>query len=51
MRANDVAAIAYSGLMKRKKIIIPGKMNNFLVFSIRFMPRSIATFMCRYLNE
>lgn len=51
MRANDVAAIAYSGLMKRKKIIIPGKMNNFLVFSIRFMPRSIATFICQYLNE
>jgi short-subunit dehydrogenase len=51
MKAEDVAQVAYSGLMKRKKIIIPGKMNNILVFSIRFIPRSIAALICRYLNK
>lgn len=33
MNAKDVAEIAYSGLMKRKRIIIPGYINNFKVSS------------------
>lgn len=51
MNAKDVAEIAYSGLMKRKRIIIPGYINNFLAFSTRLIPRSFAALICRYLNK
>jgi len=51
MNAKDVAAIAYSGLMKRKRIIIPGYINNILSFSTRLIPRSFAASICRYLNK
>ncbi len=51
MNATDVAEIAYSGLIKGKKIIIPGLMNKITTFSTRFTPRSLSTLICRYLNQ
>ncbi|WMJ80826.1 SDR family oxidoreductase [Clostridium sp. MB40-C1] len=40
MSAKKVAEIAYEGLMKNKKIIIPGTLNKFLVFMSKIIPRS-----------
>jgi short-subunit dehydrogenase len=51
MNAAEVAEIGFAGLMKRKKIIIPGFMNKFLVFSTRLMPRSLLVLILRYLNQ
>ena len=51
MNAAKVAEIGFSGLMKRKKIIIPGFMNKFLAFNTRLMPRSLLVLILRYLNH
>ena len=51
MNATEVAEIAYSGLIKGKKIIIPGLMNKISTFSTRFIPRSLSTLICRRLNQ
>jgi len=51
MNAAEVAEIGFSGLMKRKKIIIPGFMNKLLAFNSRFMPRSLSVLILRYLNQ
>lgn len=51
MNSTEVAKIAYSGLIKGKKIIIPGLMNKISAFSTRFTPRSLSTLICRYLNQ
>lgn len=44
-----VAKIAYEGLRKNKRIIIPGMMNKFQIFMLRFTPRKMATFIMRKL--
>src|SRR5574341_432083 len=41
MEPREVAAIAYRGLMKNKKIIVPGFYNRMLVLSIPFTPGKI----------
>ncbi|MBS3125291.1 SDR family oxidoreductase [Candidatus Woesearchaeota archaeon] len=41
MTAQQVAQEGYRGLMKNKKLIIPGLKNKFLVFIARFLPRGI----------
>ena len=41
MEPREVAAIAYRGLMKNKKIIVPGFYNRILVLSIPFTPGKI----------
>ncbi len=51
MSAAEVAEIGFSGLMKGKKIIIPGLMNKLLAFSVRFTPRSIMVLIIRSLNQ
>jgi short-subunit dehydrogenase len=51
MSAAEVAEIAFSGLMKGKKIIIPGLMNKLLAFSVRFTPRSVLVLITRSLNQ
>jgi short-subunit dehydrogenase len=51
MSAAEVAEIGFSGLMKGKKIIIPGLMNKLLAFSVRFTPRSVLVLITRSLNQ
>jgi short-subunit dehydrogenase len=51
MNAAEVAEIGFSGLMKGKKIIIPGLMNKLIAFSVRFTPRSVVILIARLLNQ
>jgi uncharacterized protein len=51
MKPDEVAEIAFAGLMNRKRIIIPGFMNKLLAFSTRFNPRSLSVLTLRYLNR
>ena len=51
MTAAKVAEAGFSGLMNRKKIIIPGVMNKILAFSTRLTPRSLLVLILRYLNQ
>lgn len=51
MSADAVAAMGYAGLMKGKSIVIPGKINKFLVILTRFVPRGLATKISRALQE
>jgi hypothetical protein len=45
------AGFGYTGLMNRKKVIIPGAMNKLLAFSSRLMPRSLLANVARFLNQ
>ena len=51
MSAAKVAEICFSGLMREKKIIIPGLMNKLIAFSTRFTPRSVLVLITRSLNQ
>ena len=51
MSAAKVANISFSGLMRGKKIIIPGLMNKLIAFSTRFAPRSVLVLITRSLNQ
>jgi short-subunit dehydrogenase len=51
MQAAEVAEVGFSGLMKGKKIIIPGLMNKLLAFNVRFTPRSVLVMITRFLNQ
>lgn len=42
MAAAPVALAGYKGLMRGERLVIPGFMNQFLVFSLRFFPRVFA---------
>jgi len=43
MEASRVARIGYNGLMKGKRVIIPGLRNKIQVFLTRFLPRNLVT--------
>ena len=47
----QVARIGYAGLIKRKKVVIPGLMNKLLAFSVRLLPRSTAVSIAASLNQ
>jgi short-subunit dehydrogenase len=47
MHPEDVAPIALNGLLRKKEVIVPGKINWWLVFLDRFVPR----FVVRFLEE
>jgi short-subunit dehydrogenase len=51
MKAAEVAQAGYDGLMKGKRIVIPGLVNKTLAFTVRFTPRSIITRITSYLNQ
>jgi short-subunit dehydrogenase len=51
MNASDVARAGYAGLMKGKMIVIPGLINKFLAFSVRFTPRRVTAAIVCYLNQ
>lgn len=51
MTAQEVAKFAYTGMQKKKHVIIPGMSNRFLVFFVRLTPRSIVTSITRRMFE
>jgi short-subunit dehydrogenase len=51
MTAVDVARAGYEGLMRGKRIVIPGWMNKLGVFSTRLGPRSVVTRMAGKINK
>lgn len=51
MSARKVAHIGYKGLMKNKKVVIPGIKNKLLVFATRFLLRSIIVKMVRKIQK
>lgn len=46
-----VAKVAYDGLQRNKRLIIPGFMNKLQIFLIRFLPRRFTTFFMRKMIE
>ena len=52
MSASQVALIGYKGLMKGKRVVIAGGLNNFSVFFIKFIPnRLIGKMILRFNNS
>ena len=51
MNAVDVAKIAYKGLMRGKRIVIPGLFNKVLIFFTGITPRRLATSMSRQMMK
>lgn len=47
MEASTVALCGYRGMLKGKKVIVPGILNKFLINIIRFLPRNIVTSMAK----
>jgi len=46
-----VAQAGYDGLLKGKRMVIPGLMNKLTPVTARFSPRSMVTRVVRLLNE
>lgn len=51
MTAEAVAKEAYAGLMKQKRVIIPGFINKISPLGMRFFPRRLVTAIVRLLQE
>ncbi|HYT04297.1 MAG TPA: SDR family oxidoreductase [Gemmatimonadales bacterium] len=51
MDAAAVARVGYTGLMKGKRLVVPGLGNKLLVQSERFAPRRLVTRIARFLQE
>jgi short-subunit dehydrogenase len=49
--SSDVALFGYKRMMKGKLLAIPGAMNKLMVWSIRFTPRKLITFVVRAIQE
>ncbi|HEX6182054.1 MAG TPA: hypothetical protein VFZ47_12460, partial [Chitinophagaceae bacterium] len=45
MDPGDVAPIAIDGLLQKKELIIPGKINKTIVFMERILPRFVVRFI------
>jgi short-subunit dehydrogenase len=50
MNAKTVAEIAYRGLIKGRRVVIPGLTNRIGVQALRFSPRHLVTLLTKYLN-
>ena len=50
MRSHDVALAGYKGMMKGKRLVIPGMMNKVVMESVRFTPRKMVTAIAGNLN-
>ena len=46
-----VARIGYKGLMRGKRLIIPGMKNKVFVQAVRFMPRKLITAIIRRVQD
>lgn len=50
MDAATVARAGYNGMMRGRAVIVPGLVNNLLVFAVRFVPRSVVRWCVRRLH-
>jgi len=50
MRSQDVARAGYKGLLRGKRLVIPGLMNKLVMQSVRFTPRKMVTAIAGSLN-
>ena len=51
MKARKVAKIGYDGLMKKKRIVIPGFTNRLLPFGVRIAPRCLVTSLVQWIQK
>ncbi|MBI3193511.1 MAG: SDR family oxidoreductase [Ignavibacteriae bacterium] len=51
MNAHEVAETAYSGLMKGKRMIVPGAMNTIVTCCVRFLPKQFLLSMVHGLHK
>ena len=51
MRSPDVAMAGYKGMMKGKRLVIPGVMNKVVMESVRFTPRKLVTAIAGNMNS
>ncbi len=51
MSAEEVARIGYKGLMKGKRIIVPGVINKMMVFLVKILPRNMVLAIGKYVME
>ena len=51
MDAGDVARAGYRGLMRGKRMVVPGLMNRALPFVVRISPRGVVARVSRFLQE
>jgi uncharacterized protein len=51
MESKDVARIGYEGLMKNKRVVIPGFTNNVMANAPRFVPRNFVTSAVKKVQE
>ncbi|HLK54117.1 MAG TPA: SDR family oxidoreductase [Candidatus Angelobacter sp.] len=50
MRSQDVARAGYKGMLRGKRLVIPGIKNKVIMESVRFTPRKLVTAISRNLN-
>ena len=50
MRSQDVARAGYKGMLRGKRLVIPGVMNKLVMQSVRFTPRKMVTAIAGNLN-
>src|SRR5215471_17846790 len=50
MRSQDVARAGYKGMLRGKRLVIPGVMNKLVMQSVRFTPRKMVTAIAGSLN-
>ena len=51
MKSAKVAEIGYAGLMKGKRIVIPGFLNRLLPFGVRIAPRALVAAIVRRVQK
>jgi len=51
MTAQQVAAIGYRGLLRGRRVVIPGFFNQLIAFSSRVTPRTWVTRIARWMME
>lgn len=51
MPAREVAELGYRGMMARKPLVVTGRLNRFLVFAVRLVPRRLAVRITRELQK
>lgn len=48
---DHVAKVGYKAMMKGKTVIIPGLLNQIMIFSVRFTPRKMVTWLVRKIQD
>lgn len=51
MAADVVTKIGYNGLMKNKRVVIPGATNKAMVYLVKFLPRSLVTKVVMFISK